>query len=69
MLSDLTISYADRSLTLPGIYLLIGILIVLGLAGFVVALTSTRRIERKPATRRRSWWCSWSGLEMRSTES
>ena len=47
MLSDVTISVGTQSITLPGLYLLIGVLIVLGLAGFVVAMTSSRRIERK----------------------
>lgn len=47
MLSDVTISVGTQSITLPGLYLLIGVLIALGLVGFVVAMTSSRRIERK----------------------
>lgn len=47
MLSDVTFSYAGQSISVPGLYLLIGILIVLGLAGFIVAIASARRIERK----------------------
>ena len=47
MLSDVTLSYGGQSITLPGLYLLIGVLVVLGLIGFVVAITSARRIERK----------------------
>jgi hypothetical protein len=47
MLSDVTISFGNQSITFPGLYLLIGCLIILGLAGFIVAMTSTRRIERK----------------------
>lgn len=47
MLSDVTISIGSQSVTLPGLYLLIGCLIVLGLIGFIVAMTSSRRIERK----------------------
>lgn len=47
MLSDVTISVGTQSITLPGLYLLIGVLIALGLAGFVVAMASSRRIERK----------------------
>jgi hypothetical protein len=47
MLSDVTISFADHTLTFPGLYLLIGCLIALGLAGFIVAIVSARRIERK----------------------
>lgn len=47
MLSDVTISVGTQSITLPGLYLLIGVLIALGLAGFIVAMTSSRRMERK----------------------
>jgi hypothetical protein len=47
MLSDVTISVGSQSVTFPGLYLLIGCLIVLGLIGFIVAVTSSRRIERK----------------------
>lgn len=47
MLSDVTISFADHTLTFPGLYLLIGCLVIVGLAGFIVAMNSTRRIERK----------------------
>jgi hypothetical protein len=47
MLSDVTVSFANQSYTLPGLYLLVGVLIVLGLSGFVVAIASARRIERK----------------------
>ncbi|HKQ88450.1 MAG TPA: hypothetical protein VJS43_16960 [Candidatus Acidoferrales bacterium] len=47
MLSDITISVGSQSVTFPGLYLLIGCLIVLGLIGFIVAMTSSRRIERK----------------------
>ena len=47
MLSDVTLAYGGQSITLPGLYLLIGVLVVLGLIGFIVAITSARRIERK----------------------
>ena len=47
MLSDVTISFADHTFTFPGLYLLIGCLIALGLAGFIVAIVSARRIGRK----------------------
>ena len=47
MLSDITISVGSQSVTFPGLYLLIGCLIVLGLIGFIVAMTGSRRIERK----------------------
>jgi hypothetical protein len=47
MLSDVTISVGSQSVTFPGLYFLIGCLIVLGLIGFIVAMTSSRRIERK----------------------
>jgi len=47
MLSDVTISVGSQSVTLPGLYLLIGCLILLGLVGFIVAMTNSRRIERK----------------------
>jgi hypothetical protein len=47
MLSDITISFADQSVAFPALYILIGLLIILGLSGFVVALASTRRLERK----------------------
>jgi hypothetical protein len=47
MLSDVTISVGSQSITLPGLYLLIGVLIILGLVGFIVAMTNSRRIERK----------------------
>ncbi len=47
MLSDITISVGNQSFTFPGLYLLIGCLIVLGLIGFIVAIASSRRIERK----------------------
>lgn len=47
MLSDVTVSIGSQSVTFPGLYLLIGCLIILGLVGFVVAMTSSRRIERK----------------------
>ncbi|MGH9572360.1 MAG: hypothetical protein ACRD40_02355 [Candidatus Acidiferrales bacterium] len=47
MLSDITISIGSQSVTFPGLYLLVGCLIVLGLIGFIVAISSSRRIERK----------------------
>jgi hypothetical protein len=47
MLSDVTISFGSQSISVPGLYLLIGTLIVLGAAGFVVAIVSSRRVERK----------------------
>ncbi len=47
MLSDVTISFGGQSISFPGLYLLIGVLIVLGLIGFAVAITSSRRIDRK----------------------
>lgn len=47
MLSDVTISVGAQSITFPGLYLLIGVLIALGLVGFIVAMTGSRRIERK----------------------
>lgn len=47
MLSDVTLSYGSQSISMPGLYLLIGVLIVLGLIGFIVAITGARRIERK----------------------
>lgn len=47
MLSDVTLSYGTQSISVPGLYLLIGILIILGLIGFIVAIASARRIERK----------------------
>jgi len=47
MLSDVTISLGGQSVSFPGLYLLIGLLIILGLVGFIVAMTSTRRIERR----------------------
>jgi hypothetical protein len=47
MLSDVTISLGSQSVTFPGLYLLIGCLIALGLTGFVVAMVSARRLERK----------------------
>jgi hypothetical protein len=47
MLSDVSISFGGQAITFPALYLLIGCLIVLGLAGFIVAISSARRIERK----------------------
>ncbi|HKV47216.1 MAG TPA: hypothetical protein VJN69_03940 [Candidatus Acidoferrales bacterium] len=47
MLSDITISIGSQSVTFPGLYLLVGCLIVLGFIGFIVAISSSRRIERK----------------------
>lgn len=47
MLSDVTVSFASQSYTVPGLYLLVGVLIVLGLSGFMVAILSAKRIERK----------------------
>jgi hypothetical protein len=47
MLSDVTLSFGGQTITFPALYILIGCLIVLGLAGFLVSMTSARRIERK----------------------
>ncbi len=47
MLTDVTVSFAGHTLTFPSLYLLIGCLIALGLAGFIVAIVSARRIEHK----------------------
>ena len=45
--TDVTVSFAGHALTFPSLYLLIGCLIALGLAGFIVAMVSARRIEHK----------------------
>lgn len=47
MLSDITISVGNQSVTFPGLYLLVGCLVVLGLIGLMVAISSSRCIERK----------------------
>ena len=47
MLSDFTFSIAGHSVTVPGIYLLGGIFVVLALLAFAVAAAGSRRARRR----------------------
>jgi hypothetical protein len=47
MLSDVTISFANHAVTLPGVYILVGIPAIVALWGISVAIASARRTQRK----------------------
>jgi hypothetical protein len=47
MLSEMTISFGSRSFSFPALYLLIGLLIILGFIGITVAIASARRTRRQ----------------------
>jgi hypothetical protein len=47
MFSDVTVTFADHTVTFSGLYVVIGLLLVVGIAGFLVAWNSARRMERK----------------------
>jgi hypothetical protein len=47
MLSDVTISFANHTVTLPGVSMLVGIVVIVALWGISVAIASARRTQRQ----------------------